>query len=252
MHSWPLLLPPKCKTRCWKFCVCCDRSAPSAAKKVRVGSPGDGGYVQIDDLEGIRHALSFGVCDDDSWDLAMAEAGVPVEQFDHSVERAPSTHPLLNFHRKKISTVASNDTATLEDLIAEHSSGETPDIILKIDIEGCEWDVFDKTPAESLSKVAQILAEFHDFSRLDDIRFRMRARRVVQKLHDQFALTHVHANNCRAFGPVANICLPDVLELSFANRKRYSFDFTDETFPTPLDAPNSPGTADYVLGTFRF
>ena len=36
------------------------------SNKIRVGTVGDGGYVQIDDLVGVRHALSFGVSDNDS------------------------------------------------------------------------------------------------------------------------------------------------------------------------------------------
>ena len=111
-------------------------------EKIRVGAAGDGGYVQISDLDGITQALSFGIADEDSWDLAMAQAGVPVQQLDHSVERAPSTHPLLTFHRKMIGTQSSAESATLAELVAAYSKGGAPDIILKIDIEGCEWEVF--------------------------------------------------------------------------------------------------------------
>lgn len=221
-------------------------------RKTRVGSPGDGGYVQIDDIEGVAHALSFGVRDDDSWDLAMAMAGIPVEQFDHSVERAPSVHPLLAFHRKMIATQRSTQTATLEELIALHSKGERPDVILKTDIEGCEWDVLDATPESSLAKLTQILAEFHDFSQLGDIRFRARARRVFQKLSSHFALVHVHGNNCAPMACTANVFIPDVLEMSFVNRSVYAVEPSFEIFPTPLDAPNAPSRADYRLGTFLF
>ena len=69
--------------------------------KVRIGSEHDGGYVMLDDFQGLDRALSFGVCDNDSWDLQVAERGIPVEQFDHSVEEAPSNHELLHFHKKK-------------------------------------------------------------------------------------------------------------------------------------------------------
>ncbi len=36
------------------------------ANKVRLGSAGDGGYVQLNDLNGITLGLSFGIKDDDS------------------------------------------------------------------------------------------------------------------------------------------------------------------------------------------
>lgn len=221
-------------------------------RKVRVGSAGDGGYVQVDDYKGISRALSFGVSDDDSWDLAMAELGVPVEQFDHSVESAPSTHPLLHFHRKMISTRRSADTATLSELVAQHSKRDIPDLILKIDIEGSEWDVFDAAAPQTLSTFSQILCEFHSLSCLQEPEFRIRAHRVLEKLADHFAPIHVHANNAGKICNVANVPLPDLLEVTFANRSRYSFAASDETFPTPLDAPNLPGVADIALGSFRF
>ncbi len=222
-------------------------------KKIRVGSKGDGGYVQIDDIDGISHAFSFGVSDNDSWDLAMAKAGIPVEQFDHAIEWAPSDHPLLRFHRKMVSADATTQTITLGDLAREHSKfGGAPDLIAKIDIEGCEWDVFDRAQDGVLSRFAQLICEFHDLSELTDPTFRARARRVFEKLDKYFATVHVHGNNCGRLRVIANIPLPDVLEVTFASRGRYSFIETRELFPTPLDAPNYPGSADIVLGAFRF
>jgi hypothetical protein len=227
------------------------RKAIGFSKK-RVGSPGDGGYVQLGDLEGITHAFSFGVCDDDTWDLAMAQSGVPVEQFDHSVEKAPSTHPLLRFHRKMIAAQSGPDKESLGALVTEFSKGDAPELILKMDIEGCEWEVFESTPDALLAKHAQIICEFHDLSQLLSPHFYFRAKAVLEKLHRLFAVTHVHANNCAPFNLLANMPLPDVLEISFASRARYRFEPSEETFPTPLDAPSSPKQPDYILGAFRF
>lgn len=220
-------------------------------QKTRIGSAGDGGYVQIDDLAGIGHALSFGVCDDDSWDLAMAQAGVPVKQFDHSIETAPSTHPLLTFHRKMITLETTDVSASLPDLVAEFSK-DGADLILKMDIEGCEWDVFDNASDEDLSRLSQILCEFHHLSRLDQPAFAARAQRVFEKLTRQFAPIHFHANNCGPMCNVANVPLPEYIEITFVNRSRYETKDSDEVFPTPLDAPNDPRFADIFLGAFRF
>lgn len=221
-------------------------------QKIRVGSAGDGGYVQIDDLEGVSHALSFGISDNDEWDLVLAKAGVPVEQFDHTIESAPSSHPLLHFHRKMISIEATPVSATLPDLVAQHSKSDGPDLILKIDIEGCEWDVFDHASDDALSKLSQIVCEFHDLSDLRNPAFRARAKRVFAKLARQFAPIHVHANNIGGLYNVANVPTPGVLEVTFANRRRYRFADSAETFPTALDAASNPEIPDIWLGAFRF
>jgi len=136
--------------------------------------------------------------------------------------------------------------------VATHSKLDAPDLILKIDIEGCEWDVFDHATDAALSKLAQIICEFHDLSHLTDPVFRSRAQRVLEKLDKHFAPVHVHANNFGRLCNVANIPLPDVLEVTFASRCRYSFTQSTETFPTPLDMPNLPQVADIMLGSFRF
>ena len=220
--------------------------------KVRVGSSRDGGYVQIDDPAGIVHALSFGISDNDSWDLAMAGKGVPVDQFDFSVDAAPSTHPLLKFHKLRISAERGEGLATLPDLVALHSRGPGPDIILKMDIEGAEWDVLAECDAASLGRIAQILCEFHDLSRLVEPEFRGRVVKGLRNLAAQFAAVHVHGNNCADMYVVENVPIPDVIEMAFVNRARYAVEPSFEIFPTPLDTPNVIERPDIVLGAFRF
>ncbi len=220
--------------------------------KIRVGANGDGGYVQLDDLAGISHAFSFGIGNNDDCDVAMAQAGVPVEQFDHSVERAPSNHPLLHFHRKMIWANAGVETTTVSDLVAAHSKRSEPDLIFKMDIENAEWDVFDQMPEAVLAKFAQVICELHNLSHLTDFVFRDRARRVFQKLAKYFAPIHVHGNNCCRVVNICNIALPDFLEVTFASRIRYSFAENNETFPTSLDVPNCPRLPEIILDTFRF
>ncbi len=187
-------------------------------KKIRVGSPGDGGYVQLDDFKNISHAFSFGISDNDSWDLEVAKRGIPVEQFDHSIDCAPSSHPLLNFHKKMIATAAGPDTATLPDLVREFSKKTTPDLLLNIDIEGAEWDVFDDASSADLNKFAQICCEFHNLENLSHPGFFPKAKRVFDKLSENFVVVHVHGNNCCGIRNVHNISLPCVIEFTFANK----------------------------------
>jgi hypothetical protein len=62
----------------------------------------------------------------------------------------------------------------------------------------------------------------------------------------------VHANNFAGFSNIANIMVPNVLEITFVNRNTYSVYESDEIFPGPLDAPNDPSCPDMHLGSFRF
>ena len=53
----------------------------------------------LDDFGGITAALSLGVADDPSWDLAIGERGIPTFQFDHTINKPPAEHPNLTFAR---------------------------------------------------------------------------------------------------------------------------------------------------------
>lgn len=220
--------------------------------KIRMGSANDGGYIQIDDHTNISAAISIGISNDDAWDLAVARMGIPVHQFDHTITRSPSTHPLLHFNCKKAAPIASVDAVTIPDLVAAYSKLDVPDLILKMDIEGAEWDILDNSDSNSLSRCSQIICEFHGLARLYEAPFHARAMRIFQKLARDFAVVHIHANNHGDLCNLANIAVPSTLELSFANRKRYSFAATDEIFPTSLDAPNNPANAEIMLGSFKF
>lgn len=219
--------------------------------KARVGSAYDGGYVQLDDVAPLRLALSLGVGDNDSWDVAMAEKGLSVHQFDHTIVAAPSTHPNLTFHRKKVSTAPSATDVTLGELLADVPA-DSASVILKMDIEGAEWSVLENASKADLSKLAQFVCEFHDLSRLSESGFNCRARAVFEKLNEVFSVVHVHANNFGSLVNIANVVVPDVIELSFASRRRYAFAPSQQTFPTPLDSANDPARPDIFLGRFQF
>ena len=89
--------------------------APLGKHKRRFGGRNDGGYVLIDDFSGIDHALSFGIDHNVSWDLDLARRGIPVTQYDHTIDRSPSEHPRIAFVRKKIvPSEVGDETSTVE------------------------------------------------------------------------------------------------------------------------------------------
>jgi len=220
--------------------------------KIRVGDAGDGGYIQAEDLAGVALAFSFGIDTNDSWDVQMTRLGVYVEQFDYSIDHPPSTGPLLRFHKLFVSPEAGEGKITVPDLLARHNDSGAAPFLLKIDIEGAEWDIFDKLESAHLARFSQIVCEFHDLSRLGEAGFRARAARVFAKLNALFACIHVHGNNCPPLYNVLNIPIPDVIEVSYVLRARYRVCASDETFPTRIDHPNSPEKPDIYLGSFRF
>lgn len=112
--------------------------------------------------------------------------------------------------------------------------------------------MFDAASEATLACFSQIVCEFHNFGEIFDGQTYATYERVLSKLNDQFQSVHVHANNHGQMLMVGGVPFPDVLEVTFANRTRYRFTETTESFPTELDQPNKAGFADYYLGRFDF
>lgn len=222
-------------------------------QKIRLGSDIDGGYVMLDDFSNVELALSFGVDINADWDVDVADRGIVVQQYDHSVPQSPADHPNVHFFRKMISASGEEPESTsIGQILAEAHIQHNGSVLLKIDIESAEWDVFDTCSATDLDRFSQILVEFHDFDRATDPYWLMRATRVMRKLKSLFGVYHVHANNWSPMAVIGNVYFPGTLEVSFANKSRYQFEPTRELFPTRLDAPNNPLKPDLYLGAFQF
>jgi hypothetical protein len=226
--------------------------------KARFGCIHDGGYILLDDFRGVDTAFSFGIASNETWDVDITRRGVTVYQFDHTMDAPGTDNPRLIFAKKEISATGflfedNPENESLPSLIKQHDKQNThPNLLLKMDIENAEWGVLDSTPAELLSRFTQIVGEFHYFQSLADPNWRQLFARVLKKLSDCHAVVHVHANNFAGFSNIANIMVPNVLEITFANRGVYSFSEADEMFPGPLDSPNDPTHPDMYLGAFRF
>ena len=125
-------------------------------------------------------------------------------------------------------------------------------MILKIDVEGAEWDVLDAATSDELARFSQIVGEFHEFSNVKDPAWRDKVQRVLVKLRSMFDVVHVHGNNWGKLNVIANVAVPEAIELTFANRSIYECGETNEIFPTALDQPNFNARPDIFLGNMRF
>jgi hypothetical protein len=220
-------------------------------KKRRYGSPFDGGYVMIDDFAGIHDALSLGIGGNVRWDLAMAKKGLKIWQYDYTVDGPPSMHPNFNFQKVRIGATE-DDTVPTRSLATVVNRCPPGDLILKIDIEGAEWQVFSEVDADLLRRFRQILIEFHDFRNIADPQWANVAQRALEQLNRHHTSVHVHGNNFGSIVSAGDIWVTDGLEVSYVRNDAYRLVETHETFPGPYDRPNNPYRSDPQLGRFIF
>ena len=190
--------------------------------KIRVGNRrGDGGYVMVDDLKGIVEAISAGIGGDASWDEEIASYGIEIYQYDHTVDCPPIRNKHFHFFKRKVCATPSANSESLSSMVERATSKEA--LLLKIDIEGSEWEVLEATSKETLQRFKQIVIELHHLSKLRNHHWRQTAIQVLKKLHDIFQVVHIHANNWGGFEIIANMPVPDVVEITYVNRKAYKF-----------------------------
>ena len=135
-------------------------------KKIRIGSIGEGGYILLNDLKEIKIAYSFGLGREISFDKGLADKNIDVFMYDHTISELAFENP--KFHWKKIGltgrNINNNTMKTLPELIQINGHLEEKNMILKLDIESNEWDVFQNLEINNFRQFKYIVGEFHFFN----------------------------------------------------------------------------------------
>lgn len=219
--------------------------------KVRVGNAYDGGYVLPAAALECEAVLSIGVGPDVSFDIALAERGARIAQFDHTVEKPPADHANCTFYRLGWGPESRDDLLSFDDILARFNRLGRRRSLLKFDIEGAEYDVLNRLDPEALRRFDVIVCEIHQLDRLLETGFYETARRCLDTLTTFHAPVHLHANNYAPVSMVAGIPVPTVLELSFLRRDLDTFGGpSGEPIPGPLDRPNHPYRVDICMNAF--
>ncbi len=222
--------------------------------KVRVGRLNDGGYVMLDNFSHIEAAYSLGINDDVSWDLDIARRGIPVFQYDHTIESLPEQHPLFNWHKKGVAYWDSghDGLATIAELVQSNGHEHSDRLILKCDIEGSEWGALRYASRATLNRFDQIVLELHWMHMVGQKEHLENVRQTLANLTFNHAVVHVHANNYTGVNVVSGFCVPETLELTLIRKEGRTIQPYRGTFPTQIDLPCDPSAPDLYLGTFSF
>src|SRR6516162_5319522 len=213
----------------------------------RFGSANDGGYLMCENLIArLDAAYSYGVGPNDEWGCEVSRRyNVPVHPYACFDPATPTCNGgTFMFHDECVG----NQTGyrgkrffdTLENQIRKN--GDTGrHLIIKMDIEGAEWDSLLAASDELLASIPQIAMEMHGF---DDPKI----VKVLRKLKRNFYLVNLHFNNwsCTTKAAPLPAWAYQVLWVS----KRISIVDPSAPVPapmSPLNAPDSPTWPDCQL-----
>jgi hypothetical protein len=213
----------------------------------RFGSANDGGYLMCENLiEPLDAAYSYGVGTNADWECDVSRRyHVPAHQYDCFDPARPTCNGgTFVFHNECVGDrTGSRDGRsfdTLENQISKN--GDTGRrLIIKMDIEGAEWDALLATSDELLASIPQLTMEMHGY---DDPKI----LQVLRKLKRNFYLVNVHFNNWSCTSKAAP--LPAWAYQTHWVNKRIGVVDSAAPVPapmSPLNAPDSPTRPDCQL-----
>ena len=216
--------------------------------KIRLGNKHDGGYILLDDFDQIKIAYSLGISNETSFDKELADKNIDIFMYDNTIEKLPYNN--TRFHWKKIgitgnTTIKKDDMKSLEEIITENGHSTEQNMILKIDIESSEWQVFENLPNNILNQFKYIVGEFH-FSDYGSIKY----YEILKKIQNTHQVFHLHCNNYGRIIDIRGYKICNALEMSFIIKEGHQFVNDDSIYPiNGLDNKNcdSKKEISYIL-----
>ena len=209
----------------------------------RFGEQYDGGYLLCGNLLGnVRAAYSYGISGYDGWGCDVSRAlGVTVHQYDcFNLTRPVCDGGSTIFHGECIGTAKETQDGrpfdTLEGQVAGNGDGGKH-LVVKMDVEGAEWESFLQMPVAVLQRIDQLAVEFHGFDE-------PRHREAIARLKQYFHIAHLHWNNYSCVQGKSPFPAW-AYEILFVNKRLGVVDPSEKVrLPHALDAPNNAMARD--------
>ena len=235
---------------------------------VRRGSTNDGGYLLPSDITA-QFLISLGLGDDWKFELDLTKHNQVSKfiVFDHSVTLLNLLRMLINRKRKikaliyrvivlirylrdftflrklhvkkkitKYGSIENSKNINLNEIFKEFVVDPKSTVILKIDIEGSEFDIIEQV-IEFSSQTLVLIIEFHEILKQKD-----KFKTSLELLKSKFSLIHTHVNN---YGEIDEFSIPNVCEFTFINQNMYMENGKVSRLPRiGLDSPSTPGCPD--------
>lgn len=225
---------------------------------IRIGSNNDGGYLIPNNFDGVKACFSPGVSDNSTFEQELSNRfGIKSFLADPTLGPVASTvvGQTFDFEKKFIGGYNSIDRIDLGTWIANKNFDRTDDysLILQMDIEGFEYEVFNAADHLLLSKFRYLVIEFHEIEDWNERNHFNLIRPGLNKIFESFVPIHFHPNNHNQFGWIHGKYFPKCFESTLVNK-----DFLGECgssyssrpvriFPHPLDQPNNPKKPDIFV-----
>ena len=132
---------------------------------------------------------------------------------------------------------------TLSELIKENRHIDEKNMILKIDIEGGEWNIFNNISTDILTQFKYILVEFHF-----NYNIAKNYLKVLSKLNISHQIFHLHCNNGGSLIYFDGNIICSAFEISYIIKDNNTFINNRDFFPIKnIDYKNGENRPDFNL-----
>jgi hypothetical protein len=209
---------------------------------LRFGEAHDGGYPLCRNLlRRVKAGYSYGISGYDGWGCNVSRRlRIRVHQYDCFDLREPSCPGGDTvFHGECIGATRETQDGrpfdTMANQFMRNGNVATP-LVMKIDVEGAEWDSFLFAPDSVFSQIDQLDVEFHH---VDDPKY----VEVMRRLKRFFHVAHVHYNNFSCDPSLAPFPAW-AFEVLFVNKRIGMTDGSPAPAAPGVDAPNNASGPD--------
>lgn len=206
---------------------------PEGYSYSRIGSNNDGGYVAVNDFTPDDYLVSFGIADNVDFEKEISPIVNGIDMYDFSIQRPREHVDKSRFYMERIGAEAKH----IFDRVSDKK-----DLILKIDIEGSEWDFFENISEDHINRFRQIILEIHWMIENSQIYVPDCRIDIIEKINRTHQIVAVHPNNWGSVVEIEGVIVPTVLELTLLRKKDYVF--VDGTPPGYLFSKNNPNLPD--------
>jgi hypothetical protein len=210
----------------------------------RFGEANDGGYLLCGNLlADVQSAYSYGISGYDGWGCDISRTlNVRVHQYDcFDLTKPACEGGDTVFHGECVAGAPSTDKDGRAFDTPEHQFAKNGDagkhLVMKIDVEGAEWETFSAMPDQVLDQIEQLAVEFHGSGE-------ERFADALLKLKRFFYIANLHFNNYSCVNNLAPF--PSwAYEVLFVNKRLGKPDASAAPpVPSSLNTPNNPKVAD--------
>lgn len=219
----------------------------------RYGANYDGGYVLLSNLlEASSSVYSYGVGDNIaliSFDQHMTTLNKSVYMYDASIDGSWIIASLMRFKKENV------DSNNIYKHIVENNHQDDHNMVLKMDIEGAEYDTLLNCNEIIFKHFNQIAIEVHDVLMFSDCKpyneTKHKQISLFNRLNQYYYLVHIHGNN-NCLKMINGIA--DTLELLYIRKDKIENpEISKNKCPVyGLDFPNNPQREDINMNWWTY